>query len=144
MNAQVSVDNSKELIGVFKILLKSTDEADNAAQLAGLERAALELQEVITATRYRPRLPDVTRYLSKVRDGYDTVLGYMAKNHPHELDGMIDAVKDTIDLCRACSRITFTRREDTFVVEACEVLQYAGITAVQSYPVSVIEEALNS
>lgn len=76
-------------------------------------------------------------------DGYDTVLGYLAKNDPDEIDGMIDAVTDAIHLNRLCVLECKAQQRGFFRVQAPEVFQDAGIGTITAFPLSVLKKVLS-
>ncbi|WP_018123356.1 hypothetical protein [Desulfovibrio oxyclinae] len=79
-------------------------------------------------------------FLSDCPEGYDTVLGYLAKRHPDLLD-LIDkepeaTTRDGFWLMHRCKERGIKRLR----VKACPFLQAFGITEVWSYPIGLLKE----
>jgi hypothetical protein len=82
--------------------------------------------------------------ISDVPEGYDTVLGFLAKRHPDVLEAFdytnpLNTVRDGWWLARRVKGEKHVRVEDRYA-EAPPVLKEKGIERVRIYPVSLLEQ----
>jgi hypothetical protein len=86
----------------------------------------------------------LAQYMSPCPEGYDTVLGYLAKNHPADLEFM-----DTDPEATVRDGFWLTARAKAKGIKMCKVLapevlrkQGRHIEMVNAYPVSLLAERL--
>lgn len=75
-------------------------------------------------------------------EGYDTVLGYLAKNHPDVLDliDYYDPEATQRDGWKLSHMVNRTAGAQVVYVEAPKCLQTKGIFTVRAYPVSLLQQ----
>lgn len=97
----------------------------------GIVARITELEQAEAGTMH----PDA---VSPVPDGYDTVLGYLAKRHPDVLDcfDYSDPQATTRDGWWLHHR---TKQDAPIYVRAPECLKAHGIEHVRAYPIAVLE-----
>lgn len=102
----------------------------------------LIVEAVHKTTQEVPKAPD-WRYLSHCPEGYDTVLGYMARHFPDHV-GICAEAEDTL---RDGFWLTHRCRErglDAVRVSAPQCLQAQGIATVKAYPINLLRERMGA
>lgn len=110
----------------------------------GRIRITVEVADIAPPVQETSRISQawINRFLSEVPEGFDTVLGYLARNNPEALFLMgPDAeatARDGFWLTHRCKQ----RGIKPVKVEACAHLIEQGIFVVNAYPISLLEERL--
>jgi hypothetical protein len=104
-----------------------------------LDVASRKLREVITAEKEKDVAPtpaalrgDLAPYVAPTPEGYDTILGYLAKRG---IDADDLGRYDSFELMRVANRKGIERP----VVEAPAALKAVGIETVRSYPIWMLD-----
>ena len=84
----------------------------------------------------------VNPYESVVPAGYDTVLGFLSKDHPEVLDLMEDPISGTARDGLWLTHRAHRRGIGVVEVEAPQIAKDCGIDKLNAYPVSLLRERL--
>lgn len=78
-------------------------------------------------------------------DGFDTVLGYLAKNDPAQADLTYDLTHDTVAAGKRCATLARARGLPILRVKAPAAVstRYPKVTKVNAYPVHLLAEVLS-
>jgi hypothetical protein len=127
------------------LALEYATKGERSYTESAIKDAYYGLDTALHVTRGRPSGdPEefaLSAYITtSVPHGYDTVLGWTAKNNPDRIDSMFNPVEDTK---RDGFALTARARREGFTppkVEAPEALQVYGVTEINAYPVEWLRQ----
>lgn len=116
-----------------------------ASNTAGAhERICLIAQDCAAyLARYKHEGVILDAYGSACPDGYDTVIGWLAKNKPHIVELMSDPVHDTMADGRLLAKTCKDRGIEAVKVDAPLIFVKEGFHVINSYPIRLLEERFN-
>lgn len=129
--------------GRFGVSLFTADEADAIANAIKVQ--AQRVREV-NAAPVKPKYVSFENSFitptEKLPYGYDTIVGYLAKNDPDQLRSLRDPVNDTSRDGFACKHKAERQGYSVYKVSAPSALVARGITELNAYPEHILKMRL--